>query len=1491
MIAQPPPRKLLRLSAERRALAEALLKERAPETRKITRTGESGPAPLSFAQERLWFVHQLQPDSPAYNITIPFRISGSLQPGLLDRCLRAVRARHEILRTTFPVVTGEPVQMVQSEADSPGPLVQELDLRSFSPAEREKEAQKYIAGECRRPFDLARGPLFRAALLRLDEAEHVGIVSLHHIVSDGWSTGVFFNDLTAFARALSDHTPVRLPDLPIQYADYARWQRRWLQGEVLERQLAYWKQALDGAPPFVDLPLDHPRPAAQTFRGGRETIVLPSSLARTLREFSEREGATLFMTLLASFNMLLARYSGGSDIVTGTPIANRNRRELESLVGLVMNVLAVRTKLEGDPSFREIVARVRSSALCAYDHQDMPFERLIGELRPDRSSSHPPLVQVMFVLQNAPAAALVIPGADLRPMEAPGTTAKVDLTMYVEENGDALAASLEYNADLFEEATVQRILRGWRVLLEEAVASPEKRLSELSVLDDADRHLLLREWNATASEFPSGAVVHALFEQQAARTPDAVAVRFNGVDCSYAELNRRANKLARYLCERSAGPGMLAGVCMERSIDMVVAVLAVLKTGAAYVPIDPAYPPDRIALVLEDARTCLLVTQAPLLARLPQMEAGVVCVDEEAAQIAAHDSGNPGTAVHPDDLAYVIYTSGSTGKPKGVQVLHRGVVNFLWSMMREPGLAAGDTIAAVTTLSFDIAGLELFLPLIIGARIVLVDAETARDGIALSNLLATSGVTCMQATPATWRMLIEAGWNGDPALKILCGGEALPGDLADALLQRCGSLWNMYGPTETTVWSTVCPVGNSPRPVTIGKPIANTQIYILDRRMNPVPPGVTGTLYIGGEGVARGYLNRPDLTAERFVPDPFGPSGARMYNTGDLARYKYDGTVDFLGRADYQVKIRGHRIELGEIEEVLVKHPSVRCAAVATFERTPGDKQLGAWVVLSEENAPTAADMREFLRRHLPDYMVPAAFVPLPSMPLTPNGKIDRKALPAPPAGEMDCAAEFQPPATGTEKAIARIFEDVLHVGWISRTDNFFELGGHSLLITRVLLRVRDELGIDVAVRVLFENPTVAGLASWIDAGATVETPIESNPEADLMLDGDIVPGWSDPSGNAAFGHVFLTGASGFLGAFLLYELLSRTGAVVSCLVRASDERDAARRIHDKLASYGLWRSEFEVRIIGVPGDLSKPLLGLSPDRFDELANSSDAIYHNGASVNFLSPYSELRASNVLGTQEVLRLASRGRRKPVHYVSTISVCSPGSNAERIREDEPLGDWRRLSTGYAQSKWAAEKLVQIAGARGIPVTVYRPGTITGHTETGACNEADFLYRFIRGCVEMGSAPDIDMTVDIMPVDYAAAALVELSRRHDCNGRVFHLTSDTPTHLSDVCGWVASAGFELAVRPYSEWREQLEELCRNGDTPLAPLAAFFPRLPSIERLSVPQVSYDCANTLRALDGAGVSCRKADGKLMAAYLGYLIKTGVLTDPQEPYVRRQAC
>jgi thioester reductase-like protein len=744
----------------------------------------------------------------------------------------------------------------------------------------------------------------------------------------------------------------------------------------------------------------------------------------------------------------------------------------------------------------------------------------------------------------------------------------------------------------------------------------------------------------------------------------------------------------------------------------------------------------------------------------------------------------------------------------------------------------------------------------------------------------------MQATPATWRMLIEAGWKGDPSLKILCGGEAMPGDLADALLERCGSLWNMYGPTETTIWSTLCRVGSSPRPVTIGKPVANTQIYILDGRMNPVSPGVTGTLYIGGDGVARGYLNRPELTADRFVPDPFGPAGARMYNTGDLARYKYDGTIDFLGRADFQVKIRGHRIELGEVEEALCKHSAVRCAAVTTFERAVDDKQLAAWVVLDEENAPEPAGLRDFLRRDLPEYMVPAVVVQLPSMPLTPNGKIDRKALPAPPAGEDEFPATFEAPATATEHTIAAIYQEVLRAGIVGRKDNFFELGGHSLLVMRVLLRIRDQLGVDVPVRTLFENPSVAGLASWVDSSVSPEaapTVSSEDPGADAVLDSDIVPSWDEQPDDTCR-HVFLTGASGFLGAFLLYELLTRTDATVSCLVRASDGTAASQRIREKLKSYSLWRSAFEGRVTGVPGDLSKPLLGLTPDGFEELARNSDAVYHNGASVNFLSPYSELKAANVLGTQEVLRLASRGLRKPVHYVSTISVCSPRSGGDAIREHEPLGDWRALSTGYAKSKWAAEKLVAAAKERGIPVTVYRPGTITGHTETGACNEADFLYRFIRGCVGMHSAPDIEMTVDIMPVDYAAAAIVELSCRSNGDDSVFHLVSNSATPLSDVCRWVECAGFEMAVRPYSAWREQLEHLCRTGDTPLAPLADFFPRLPSTDRLTVPQTAYDCTNTLALLDGTGVSCRKAGAELMSVYLRYLVNAGVLT-------RRQPC
>lgn len=1044
----------------------------------------SSTFPLSFAQARLWFLEQLEPGNPFYNQSAAVHLLGRLNLAALEQSFNEILRRHEVLRTTFTVVEGQPVQVIAPTLPLTLPVV---DLQKLPEAERKGEVLRRATEEGQQSFNLSKTPLLRCTLLRLDETEYVLLFTMHHIISDAWSKGVLLRELAILYEAFSIGKPSPLPELPIQYADFAVWQQQWLQGEVLETQLTYWRQQLEGSPPLLELPTDRTRPPVQTFRGATQSFILPKALTEALKELSKQEDVTLFMTLLAAFKTLLYRYTGQNDILVGSPIANRNRSEIEGLIGFFVNTLVMRTNLGGRPSFREILSRVRNVALAAYAHQDLPFERLVNELQLERDLSHTPLFQVMFEFGNTPISALALPGLTLSLLETKSSTAKFDLSLSMRETEQGLIGSLEYNTDLFDAGTIARMLGHFQTLVASILANPDQRLENLQLLTDAEKQQLLVEWNDTGADYPQNQCIHQLFEAQVEQTPDAVAVVFEDQQLTYRELNAKANQLAHHLQKLGVKPEVLVGLCVERSLEMVVGVLGILKAGGAYVPLDPGYPQERLVFMLENANVPVLLTTETLVSRLPDYQAQVVYLDDDWQEISQESDRNPISKVTTQDLAYLIYTSGSTGKPKGVQILHSALVNFLSAMRLSPGLTQADTFLSVTPLSFDIAALELYLPLIVGARVVVVSREVAADGTRLLERLASSGATIMQATPATWRMLLAAGWQGSESLKILCGAETLNRELAIQLRERGTELWNLYGPTETTIWSTAYKVDSQKSDfragevISIGRPIANTQLYVLDQDQQPVPVGIIGELHIGGLGLARGYLNRPELTSETFISNPFNDvSTSRLYKTGDLVRYRPDGTLEYISRMDYQVKIRGFRIELGEIEALLNQHPGVRETVVLAQEKVQGDKRLIAYIVTDQKLAPSINDLRRFLKQKLPDYMVPSVFVPLEALPLTPNGKVDRNALPVPDYVCPDIDVAYVMPRNEVEQTIAKIWQDILGVKQVGIHDNFFELGGHSLLATQVISQMRKIFQVELPLRHLFEAPTVADQAFTI---------------------------------------------------------------------------------------------------------------------------------------------------------------------------------------------------------------------------------------------------------------------------------------------------------------------------------------------------------------------------------------------------------------------------
>ncbi|MBD1837880.1 non-ribosomal peptide synthetase [Coleofasciculus sp. FACHB-501] len=1051
---------------------------------------ESNSFPLSFAQQRLWFFDQLEPGNTSYNIPVAVRFKGTLDAIALEHSLNAIIERHEALRTVFTTVDGHPVQVITPQLKLTLPFV---DLRELPNTEREQAVRQLATAEAQKPFDLTQAPLLRVSLLHLSEFEYVVLFTMHHIVSDGWSMGIFIQELVTFYKAFSSSKFSPLPELSIQYADFAVWQRQWLQGEVLETQIAYWKKQLGGNLPVLDLPTNRPRPAVQTFQGAEEKFVLSKALTEALTKLGQQQGATLFIVLLAVFKTLLYRYTGQEDILVGSPIANRNRAELEGIIGFFANTLVLRTDLSNNPTFKELLGRVREVALGAYSHQDLPFEKLVEVLQPDRDLSRNPLFQVLFALRNVPTQNLELPGISLSLEEMESQTARFDLVLNLSQEAGGLTGVFEYNKELFNASTVQRMAGHFQTLLESIVANSDRSISTLPFLTQPERHQLLVEWNNTHTNDSTDRCLHQLFEEQVERTPDAIAIIFENQQLTYAELNAKANQLAHHLQKLGVKPEVLVGICVERSLEMVVGLLGILKAGGAYLPLDPAYPPERLAFMLEDAQVSVLLTQKRLLNTLPSHNAEIVCLDDwESLQI-----GSPNSVKNSSNLAYVIYTSGSTGRPKGVQISHACVVNFLISMRQPLGITQPDILLAVTSLSFDIAALEIFLPITVGSRVVVATREIASDGAQLLTTLTDSGATIMQATPATWRLLLAGGWQGSKGLKILCGGEALPRQLAAQLLVRGDRLWNLYGPTETTIWSTIHPVENSDACVSIGRPIANTQVYILDTHLQPVPVGVTGELYISGKGLSRGYLNRPELTAEKFIPNPFlekSETSELLYKTGDLARYLPNGELEYLGRIDHQVKVRGFRIELGEIEAVLNQHPGVQQAVVIAREDNSNDKYLVAYVVPKQEAATTPVQLRSFLKEKLPNYMVPSSFVLLEAIPLTPNGKIDRRALPEPDTARPELESAYIAPRTAIEEVVAGIWTQVLGLEQVGMRDRFFDLGGHSLLATQVISRLREAFQVEIPLRFLFESPTVAGLAERIETACRAQENLQIPP-------------------------------------------------------------------------------------------------------------------------------------------------------------------------------------------------------------------------------------------------------------------------------------------------------------------------------------------------------------------------------------------------------------
>ncbi|HEY3570763.1 MAG TPA: amino acid adenylation domain-containing protein, partial [Thermoanaerobaculia bacterium] len=1053
--------------------------------------------PLSFSQERLWFIDQLTPGSPVYNIPFALRLEGDLDPQVLRLAVREVLHRHDVLRTTFAAPDGRPMQVVHPPAEAALPLI---DLTGLPTAAREASARRLVALETASPFDLARGPLLRSALLRLGEHEHILCGAMHHIVSDGWSLEVLIREISTLCTAFLSGEPSPLPELPIQYLDYARWQRDPLRGQALREQLEYWKRTLAGAPPVHELPTDRPRPKAQSHGGARRSLFFPAEVGDGLRRVGRQASATLFATLLGAFMTLLGRVSGRDDQVVGSPVAGRSREELEPLIGFFVNMLVLRGDLSGNPRFSELLLRLREVVVGAQTHQDLPFERLVEELQPERNLSHSPLFQIAFGLLVPPREELELPGLRLRRMLEEATTSMFDLRLLCAELDGGVSMLLEYSTDLFCAATIDRFLRQLQTLVTAIAAAPEQRLWDLPLLDEAERREILALVEAERREVPARGLLHEIFAEQAARRPEAVALTCEGAALSYGELDRRSSRLAHRLRALGVGPDVRVALCLERSLDLVVGLVAVLKAGGAYVPLDPAYPAERLAFMLEDSQARVLLTRGDLAGSLPAGGPERLLLDREEEPVGG-SSEPPATGARPENAAYVIYTSGSTGRPKGVVVTHANVVRLFAATRDDFGFDGDDVWTLFHSYAFDFSVWEIWGALLHGGRLVVVPYWTSRSPEAFHELLCRERVTVLNQTPSAFLQLSHAeesgAARGELSLEwVVFGGEALDLQSLAPWLARHGDsrprLVNMYGITETTVHVTFRPLSATDAARTasvIGPPLADLRLYVLDRAGELALLGVPGEIFVSGAGLARGYLRRPELTAERFVPDPFGAPGGRLYKTGDLARRLPGGEIEYLGRTDDQVKIRGFRIEIGEIQSALAACSGVSASAVLALPGESGGARLVAWWVPNGGPAPSSGELRDFLRDRLPEHMIPAAFVRLDRLPLTANGKLDRAALPVPSEAPAEETAHV-PPRTPVEEVLAAVWAQVLRIDRVSVHDNFFALGGDSIRSVEVVALAR-ERGLDFTVQDLFESQTVAGLAAGLgepgDAAASPE--------------------------------------------------------------------------------------------------------------------------------------------------------------------------------------------------------------------------------------------------------------------------------------------------------------------------------------------------------------------------------------------------------------------
>ncbi|TMR88872.1 non-ribosomal peptide synthetase [Nonomuraea basaltis] len=1467
------------LSAEekRRLLAELLVEKR---SRGVDR--------FSPLQRRLWVLRQMEPTIPTHVLGVS-EVRGPLDAAALQEAVRAVAGRHEILTGGFVEVEGEPVWAPSSSVWLSVPLV---DVSGLASDEQDREIGRLVAREAAQVFDLATPPLVRVSLVRRAPEHHAMVVVAHQLVMDQASVGLFVREI---ARAYTETGQARSRgDEPATFAGFAAWQRERLATPQAAHDLDYWRHRLGGLPD-MNLPTDRPRPpmGTRSLSGASHRWQVPADLAVRWEALADRTGATVPDVLLASWLTVLSRYSGRRDIAVGLPVPARPD-DWAGALGPFENAIVLRADLTGDPAFAALLAQVADARTQAMDHQETPFEHLVDEL-PQGDSTAPPLYQVRFV-HDEPALTMSHAGLEWRETWTDAPLAPFDLTLRLATAEDgSLSVRLDYATELFDASTAERMLTHLRTLSLAATERPDQVLSALPMLPPGEYARLTREWADGPAHTAEPRLVHRLIEEQAARNPEAVAVAAGSDRLTYGALNTRANRLARRLRKLGAGPEKRVGVIAERTTHTVTALLAVLKAGAAYVPLDPDTPAERQRFILADAGIDVLLAHSHHQRTWPEAVT-TITLDNFGNGADGTDLDTP---IDPTNLAYIIYTSGSTGTPKGVLVSCANVAHATAARQEAFGEAsdvAGAAYLMLAPFTFDASAAGLYWTLGQGGRLVLPDPVEMQDPRLLGRLIEQHQVTHLDGVPSQYSVMLDVQPQALRTVRFcVLAGEALPAALVRQHYETLpeAPLYNEYGPTEATVWSTFhpCPPDFAGATVPIGRPIPGTHVHILDDDLNPLPQGIPGHIHIGGPGITRGYLNRPALTAEHFTPDPHHP-GQRLYHTGDRGRWLPNGTIEFLGRTDTQTKIRGYRIELGEIETTLQNHPAIANAVVIADHGRAGDPRLIAYLITRAE-AISREELNTHLLASLPHYMLPTTYVFLDKLPLTPHGKVDRQALPSPDEQQRR-SAPYEAPQTKVEREVAQAFGESLGIERVGRHDDFFELGGNSLLIARVGAILAGLYGVDLPLPLLFTQPTVEGVAGTIELfwkggyqglqdsrdPATMLSEIQLDP--DIKPDGLPMADIMNPSG------VFLTGATGYLGIFILEQILEQTSADVHCLVRASSPENAIDRLKRTADTFKVnWDDKFRTRVKPVVGDLSEPRFGLSEKAFTDLAGKIDSIYHNAALVNFVWPYSVLKGPNVHGTVEVLRLACTTKVKIVHFVSTIDVLV-GSHMPRPFLEDPLPQLPpHVPFSYPQTKWISEKIVELAKERGVPTTIFRPSIMMGHTETGACHQTDYILVGLRGFLELGILPEYDEVLNCTTVDYASKTFVHITMQEKSIGEIFHLWNVDAIPTMATYDWVRSYGYEFEVVPFSEAVERARRVSPGHPIyPLLPVLFLYESgeagLPMRwdDHLKL-DPRLECAHTLEAQEGTDITAPDIDEKWMHDSLSFLIERGQLKPP----------